>query len=210
MSYSGTVLAKTSSKSWRKHSIPTSTKKLTQLRNCSTKNFHKSTTNRYASFSTISLDDDFFSDQASAMFVARPFYINLVFGTNCKQRALIDTGAFCSAMSQSTFDDIINLNPSMFFQKHDPPKYKVSVTSRAKVEVLFQVDLKFQLGNKNFLDRFLILPDMNDILLGLPFLDKNNVVVDCKRCLLRSPDFFFFIHSLSKKEKNFSKAKNKF
>ena len=147
------------------------------------------------------------------MFVAGPFYINLVFGTNCKQRALIDTGAFCSAMSQSTFGNIINLNPTIFFQQQDPPKYKVSVASRAKVEVLFQVDLKFQLGNKNFLDRFLILPDMNDILLGLPFLDKNNVVVDCKQRLPRFPDFTVFIHSLSIKsseEKNFSKAKNKF
>ena len=125
------------------------------------------------------------------MFVARPFYINLVFGTNCKQRALVDTSAFCSAISQSTFEEIINLNPSVSFQKHDPSKYKVSVASRAKVEVLFQVDIKFQLGNKSFLDRFLILPDINDILLGLAFLDKNNVVVDCKRRLLRFPDFTF-------------------
>ena len=144
------------------------------------------------------------------MFVARPFYINFAFGTNCKQRALIDTGAFCSAMSLSAFDNIIISNPSIFFKKFAPPKYKVSVASRAEVEVLFQVDLKFQLVNKNILDRFLISPDMNDILLGLPFLDKNNVVVDCKRRLLCFPDFTFLFILLAlkaQKRKTFQNQK---
>ena len=82
------------------------------------------------------------------------------------------------------------------FVKADPPSYKVSVASRSKVEVLFQADIKFNLGNKKFTERFLILPDMNDMLLGLPFLDKKNVVVDCKRRLLKFSDFTFCIHSL--------------
>ena len=54
---------------------------------------------------------------------------------------------------------------------------------------------------------------MNDVLLGSLFLDKNNVVVDCKRRLLRFLDFTFFIHSLNiegSEEENFSIAKNKF
>ena len=147
------------------------------------------------------------------MHVTRPFFVNLIFSPQCKQRALIDTGAFCSAMSKSMFESILESSCSTICQKLDPPSYKVSVASRSKVEVLFQADIKFNLGNKKFTERFLILPDMNDILLGLPFLDKNNVVVDCKRRLLKFTDFTFFIHSLQNDTSDLkiqNRAKSKF
>ena len=85
----------------------------------------------------------------------------------------------CLSLSESSYSTIC--------QKLDKKtlSYKVPVASRSKVEVLFQADIKLNLGNKKFTERFLILPDMNDILLGLPFIRpfirpfQNNVVVYC-------------------------------
>ena len=161
------MLAKTSPESWRKHSISASTKKLTKPRKKT--NLNQSTTNKFASFSTISSDEDSLSSNDLNMHVTRPFFVKLIFSPQCKRRALIDTGAFCSAMSNSMFESISESSYSTICQKLDPPSYKVSVASRSKVEVLFQADIKFNIGNKKFTERFLILPDMNDILLGLPF-----------------------------------------
>ena len=74
------------------------------------------------------------------------------------------------------------------------------------------VNISFTLANQPFTEKFLILPKMNKPILGLPFFERNDILIDLKSRKLLLPDITLKINSVAKANgsKKTSHHKNKF
>ena len=111
---------------------------------------------------------------------------------------LIDTGAFTSALSIDVFKQIELQSPSSIRNKISKPDFEVCVASNDPVDVLFCCEIEFDLPVGSFIENFLVLPKMKDILLGISFCTKNNLVIDFQNRLLKFPDFTLQLNRLKK------------
>ena len=60
------------------------------------------------------------------------------------------------------------------------------------------VNISFTLANQPFTEKFLILPKMNKPILGLPFFERNDILIDLKSRKLLLPDITLQINSVAK------------
>ena len=122
--------------------------------------------------------------------------------------ALIDTGAFTSAISLDLFKQIESQSPQSIFKKKEKPSYSECVASNDSVDVLFRAEIEFELPVGSFRENFLILPKMRDVLLGLSFCTHNNVVIDFSNKLLKLPDFTLQLNCLQINETSVQRLNN--
>ena len=115
-------------------------------------------------------------------------YVRLKFSTQIRRRALIDTGSCANAMPQNLFDELSKNHPDIL-QRETPQFNSVRMASGQRISVQNQVNLRFSIGIHSFTDSFLILPTMNNVILGNPFFKKHNITIDPKNNLLKLPDF---------------------
>ena len=76
------------------------------------------------------------------------------------------------------------------------PSSVVKVANGETVRTLGAVELTFRLGC-NFIKTFLLLPKMNQPILGLPFYEKYNMTIDVKNRKLHAPDFTFQLNEIT-------------
>ena len=62
------------------------------------------------------------------------------------------------------------------------------MVSGQRVAVDKQAKISFQIGPHFFQNNCLILPVMNSVILGNPFLKKHNIIIDPRNNLLQLPD----------------------
>ena len=122
---------------------------------------------------------------------------------------LIDTGAFTSALSIDSFKQIELQSPSSIRNKTSKPDFKVCVASNDPVDVLFCCEIEFDLPVGSFIENFLVLPEMKDILLGISFCTKNNLVIDFQNRLLKLPDFTLQLNRLKKSDEATERLNNR-
>ena len=100
-------------------------------------------------------------------------YVRLKFSPQIRRRALIDTGSCANAMPQNLYDELLQNHPELL-QKETPQFNSVRMASGQRISVQNQVNLRFSIGIHSFTDSFLILPTMNNVILGNPFF-KNKI-----------------------------------
>ena len=102
-------------------------------------------------------------------------YVRLKISCQIKRRALIDTGSCANALPESLFNDLNLTNPKsstlekLFFNS-------VRMASGQRDAVNKQAKFPFQIGPNLFQDSFLILPNMNSVILGNLFFPKNKIL----------------------------------
>ena len=112
----------------------------------------------------------------------------MTFAPQIRRRALIDTGSCANAMPQNLFDELIGNHPQLLTIE-SPNFTSVRMASGQKIPIQKQVSLTFSIGLHSFKDSFLILPTMNNVILGNPFFKKQNITIDPRNNLLKLPDF---------------------
>ena len=122
---------------------------------------------------------------------------------------LIDTGAFTSALSIDVFKQIELQSPSSIRNKTSKPDFKVCVASNDPVDVLFCCEIEFDLPVGSFIENFLVLPKRKDILLGISFCTKNNLVIDFQNRLLKLPDFTLQLNRSKKSDEATERLNNR-
>ena len=137
------------------------------------------------------------------------FIIPLQFKTLI-MKAVADTGAFSSAMSKKHFDNISG-NLYQKPEKTNLPEINCSTAFLHQSPILFTVQLTFKIGHLQFEEQFMVFETLSAILLGFPFFDKNEIIIDAHNRLLQTPEFTFQLNLMHIKgnNKNVSTAEKK-
>ena len=128
------------------------------------------------------------------------FIIPLQFETLI-MKAVADTGAFSSAMLKKHFDKI-SRNLYQKPEKTNPPEINVSTAFLHQSPILFTVQLTFKIGHLQFEEQFMVFETLSAILLGSPFFDKNEIIIDAHNRLLQTPEFYFQLNLMHIKGNN--------
>ena len=124
-------------------------------------------------------------------------YIKLNFGKNFKRRALIDTGSCANAIPKNLLTEFENSQIKVEFEI---PDYKVvKLASGSPVQISQQAKIEFMLGNFKFTDSFLVLPKMNNIILGKQFFKKHSIDISPSNNLLKLPEMTYHLNEIKPK-----------
>ena len=124
-------------------------------------------------------------------------YVTIKFGKILGKRALIDTGACGNAIPQDFYSKLKNTSDVKLGDLEEPDFSIVKLASGKKLNVVGQAQISFSLAGIPFSEKFLILPEMNSIILGNPFFKKNAIDISPKMNLLRLPELTIQMNSLT-------------
>ena len=102
-------------------------------------------------------------------------------------KALIDTGAFCSAMPLHIFTKLQKENPASITH-YNPTPSSIRVANGSLVPTYGTFKATFNIANEKFTETFLLLKTMNQTILGLPFFEKNDICIHPKSRTLKLPN----------------------
>ena len=84
-------------------------------------------------------------------------YVPLNFENNLMVDALVDSGAFVSAVAQDDLDTIKQKAPNNILKIDDPPIFQIPVANGQLKKPLSTATLKFEIGEKTFAEHFVVM-----------------------------------------------------
>ena len=84
-------------------------------------------------------------------------YVPLDFENNLTIDALVDSGAFVSAIAQDDLDTIKQKAPNNMLKIDDPPNFQIQVASGQLEKPLSSATLKFGIGDNPFAEHFVVM-----------------------------------------------------
>ena len=114
-------------------------------------------------------------------------YVNLDFENNLTVDALVDSGAFVSAIAQEDLESIKQKAPNNILKIDDPPIFQIQVANGQLEKPLPTGTLKFKIGDNSFAEHFVVMKKLTGPIVGLHFLRNNSVVIDTTHGLIHFP-----------------------
>ena len=114
-------------------------------------------------------------------------YVPLDFENNLTVDALLDSGAFVSAVVQDDLETIKQKAPNNILQIDNPPNFQLQVANGQLEKPLSTATLKFELGDNSFNDYFVVMKKLTGPIIGLHFMRNNSVVIDPTHGLIHFP-----------------------
>ena len=114
-------------------------------------------------------------------------YVPPDFANNFTQGALVDPGAFVSAIAPDDLETIKQKAPNNFLKVDDPPKFQVQVAKGQLEKPLSTTTLKFEIGDNSFAEHFVVMKKLTGPIIGLHFMRNNSVVIDTTHGLIHFP-----------------------
>ena len=114
-------------------------------------------------------------------------YVPLDFENNIMVDALVDSGAFESAIAQDDLETIKQKAPNNILKIDDPPNFQIQVANGQLEKPLSTATLKFEIGDNYFAEHFLIMKKLTGPIIGLHFMRNNSVVIDTLHGLIHFP-----------------------
>ena len=124
-------------------------------------------------------------------------YVPLDFEKNLTVDALVDTGACVSAIAQVDLDTIKQKALNNFLKIDDPPNFQIKVANGQFEKPLSTAALKFEIGDNNFAEHFVVMKKSTGPKIGLHFMRNNSVVIDTTHGLIRFPHLTMQIETAS-------------
>ena len=84
-------------------------------------------------------------------------YVPLDFENNHTVDALVDSGAFVSAIAQDDLETIKQKTPNNILKIDDPPNFQIQVANGQLEKPLSTATLKFEIGNNPFAEQFVVM-----------------------------------------------------
>ena len=106
---------------------------------------------------------------------------------------MLDTGAFSSAMSLHNFEKIKVQCPHLVESQSESITKKVKMADGTSAYIALKCCLIISIGGQTFQENFLVLPQLNSTLLGMPFFKNHGIVFHPIKGLLYLPDYTFTI-----------------
>ena len=123
-------------------------------------------------------------------------YVPPDFEPNLSADALVDSGAFVSAIAQDDLDTIKQEAPNNILKIDDPPNFQIQVANGKLEKPISTATLKFEIGENTFVVNFVLMKKLTGPIFGLHFMRNNSVVIDTThgsyisptwRCKLKQP-----------------------
>ena len=114
-------------------------------------------------------------------------YVLLDFRNGLTIDALVDSGAYVSAIAQTELDRIKQQAPTNNFKIDDPPDFQTQVANDQLEKPISTATLKFDIGDNTFAEHFVIIKNLTRPIKGLHFMRRNIVVIDTTHGLIHLP-----------------------
>ena len=124
-------------------------------------------------------------------------YVPLDFENNLTVDALVDSGAFVSAISQDDLDTIKQNAPDNILKFDDPPNFQTQVAKGQLEKPLATATLKFEIGDNNFAEHFVVMKKLTGPVIGLHFMRNNSVVIDTTHGFIHFPHLTMQVRTAS-------------
>ena len=114
-------------------------------------------------------------------------YLPLNFENNLTVDALVDSGAFVSAIAQDDLETIKEKAPKNIFKIDDPPNFQIQVANGQLEKPSSKATLKFESGDNSIAEHFVVMKKLTGPINGLNFMRNNSVVIDTTHGLIHFP-----------------------
>ena len=114
-------------------------------------------------------------------------YVPLNFGNGLTIDALADSAAYVSAIAQKELDRIKQQAPSNILNIDDRPNFQIQVAIGQLEKPIATATLKFDTGDHNFAEHFIVMKNLTGPIIGLHFMKHNSVVIDTTHGLIHFP-----------------------
>ena len=116
----------------------------------------------------------------------RMLYFPMVFGELTLDR-LVDTGALSSAIPKADLRKIRLLAPQSIIKEGPAPNFLIMVANGQLETPKSTVELKFEVGDIDFHEIFIVMEKLTSPVSGLSFLQRNNTILDMRQGVLNFP-----------------------
>ena len=107
--------------------------------------------------------------------------------------ALIDSGALVNCISETDYNKILQMSPKDIVKELEPPTFKLQVANGDIETPTKTIILKFEIGDWNFKETFIVAKRLTGPILGLTFLKNNSAILDVSQGLLHFPHLTYSI-----------------
>ena len=124
-------------------------------------------------------------------------YVPLDFENGLTIDALVDSGAYVSAIAQKELDRIKQQAPSNILKIDDLPGFRIQVANGQLEKPTATATLKFDIGDHIFAEHFVVMTNLTGPIIGLQFMKHNSVVIDTTHGLIHFPHLTMQVKSAS-------------
>ena len=114
-------------------------------------------------------------------------YVPLDFENGLTIDALVDSGAYVSAIARTELDRIKQQSPSNILKIDDPPNFQIQVANGQLEKPTATATLKFDIGDHIFAENFVVMKNLTGPVIGLHFMRHYSVVIDTTHGLIQFP-----------------------
>ena len=111
----------------------------------------------------------------------------LDFENNLTVAALIDPGAYVSAINQNELNTTKQKAPSNILKTDEAPNFQIHVTNGHIEKPLVTATLEFENGDNILAERSVVMKKIKKPIIGLHFMMNNSVVIDTTHGLILFP-----------------------
>ena len=115
---------------------------------------------------------------------------------------LIDTGALTSGIPESDLRKITLLTPESIIKEGPPPNFQIMVANGQLETPKATLELKFEVGDIEFHEVFIVIDNLTGPIIGLMFLQRNHIVLDLRQGILNFPYFSMQLETADHKYSN--------
>ena len=101
--------------------------------------------------------------------------------------AIVDSGAYVSAIAQKELDKIKQQSPSNILKIDDPPNFQIQVANGQLEKPTATATLKCDIGDHTFAEHFVVMDNLIGPIIGLHLMRHNSVVIDTTHGLIHFP-----------------------
>ena len=118
----------------------------------------------------------------------RKLYFPMDFG-ELTLDGFVDTGALSSAIPDADLRRIRSLAPQTIVKEGPAPNFQIMVANGQLENPKSTVELKFEVGDIEFHEIFIVMEKLTSPLFGLSYLQRNNTILDMRQGFLTFPFF---------------------
>ena len=114
-------------------------------------------------------------------------YVPLDFENGLTIDALVDSGAYFSAIAQIQLDRIKQQASGNIFKINDPPNFQIQVANGQIEKPISTTTFKFGIRENTFAEHFVVMKNLTGPIIRLHFMRHNSVVIDTTHGLIHFP-----------------------
>ena len=115
---------------------------------------------------------------------------------------LIDTGALFSASPEMDLRKTLLFSPQSVIREGPPPNFQIMVANGQLETPKGTIELKFEVGDIEFHEIFIVMKNLTGPIIGLMFPQRNHTVLDMRQRILNFPFFSMQLKTADHKYSN--------